>query len=816
MKKLLAMVLALVMTLSLAVVGSNAAFKDADKIAANYNEAVQVLSGMGVFKGDNNGNFNPESAITRAEVAAIVYRLYTGDVKDNQAALYATYNKFTDMNNAKWAAGYIGYCANAGLIKGYSDTKFGPLDSVTGYQALAMILRAVGYDKNGEFSGKDWQLHVAQTAQQLGILRTIKNIDLNAPASRQLVAEILFRTAAYVPMVTYTAAFGYQSVSLSAGVGTLLKNNVTLGTKNFGLQREATASDKWGRPSYSWTNGEVGNFKVVYATFAATPIATYTTAVSECKICEDLGADEKVTINDFWNDGVQATNATKTFVAKNTNKYYGAQGLLTEIYDMGVDNLGYPVYRIVKINTYLAQVIGVTKLAYDNANHVKTSAKISVDTFGGYDFTLTSNAADFDYKKGDMVLVNVNNKDVTKSDILGIASTVTSAQVAYDNLAETSKFADGTYNWACKYTLGKGSPNGKIYVVYFDQYGNMIGQEEPATIYSYGVITEAAWTNSYQPLTPAYAAANLMMMDATAQTGKVLSKYLGTPFSLSTADPAVLGGGLNVDVTKNTAYYANLYKFTTAADGSYSVAEVGTLATNVNISATYPNAFGTCSTNDYTVYLVKTLENGAAKFNTYTGYKNVPSMNGVAISYFQSNGFVTYAFVDATKATYTGETSFMFIGDAVVDGMNGANKSYYVYVDGKLTVKDVAYGKELTAIGYSRPNIYMVETNLAGEITKVVGYLELGFPASKMAVINKVEGDNGNAIWGEAGSAKVTYNCTDAKYYAISYNSAISDGNGNSAATIAEIAYTDVKVGAPAYCLLDANGYVAAVYVDAK
>ena len=255
MKKLLAMVLALVMTLSLAVVGSNAAFKDADKIAANYNEAVQVLSGMGVFKGDNNGNFNPESAITRAEVAAIVYRLYTGDVKDNQAALYATYNKFTDMNNAKWAAGYIGYCANAGLIKGYSDTKFGPLDSVTGYQALAMILRAVGYDKNGEFSGKDWQLHVAQTAQQLGILRTIKNIDLNAPASRQLVAEILFRTAAYVPMVTYTAAFGYQSVSLSASGNSLLKNNVTLGTKNFGLLREATASDKWGRPSYSWTNG---------------------------------------------------------------------------------------------------------------------------------------------------------------------------------------------------------------------------------------------------------------------------------------------------------------------------------------------------------------------------------------------------------------------------------------------------------------------------------------------------------------------------------------------------------------------------------
>lgn len=803
MKKLLAMVLALVMTLSLAVVGSNAAFKDADKIAANYNEAVQVLSGMGVFKGDNNGNFNPESAITRAEVAAIVYRLYTGDVKDNQAALYATYNKFADMNNAKWAAGYIGYCANAGLIKGYSDTKFGPLDSVTGYQALAMILRAVGYDKNGEFSGQAWQLHVAQTAQQLGILRTIKNIDLNAAASRQLVAEILFRTAAYVPMVTYTAAFGYQSVSLSASGNSLLKNNVTLGTKNFGLTQENVASDKWGRPSYSWTNGKVGNFKVVYATFAATPVASYTTAVSECKICEDLGENDKLTISDIWNDGVAGVNVAKTFTAKNTNKYYGAQGLLMEIYDMGVDNQGYPVYRIVKINTYLAKVIGVTKLAYDNANHVKTSAKISVDTFGGYDFTLTSNAADFDYKKGDMVLVNVNAKDTTKSDILGVASTVTSAQVAYDALAETSKFADGTYNWACQYNLGKVGTNGITYVVYFDQYGNMIGQEIPATIYSYGVITEAAWTNSYQPLTPAYAAANLMMMDATAQTGKVLSKIGTQDFRRTLVAPTtVVGGELNDDILQNGVYYTNLYQFTTAADGSYSISAVGTYVSKANISANYPNVFGTCSTNDYTVYLVKTVENGVAKFNTYTGYKNVPSMNNVAISYFQNNGFVTYAFVDATKATYTGETAFMFIVDDAVDGKNGLNNSYYVYVDGQLTVKDVAYKQTLADVGFVGRDVYQVETNLAGEITKVTPYAQIA--ASKKVTFDAVKGDDGNAIWGTVAGADATYNCTNAKYYLIS------------GTTLTEIAYTDVVTDgtAPAWCLLDGNGYIAAVYVQ--
>ena len=806
MKKLLAMVLALVMTLSLAVVGSNAAFKDADKIAANYNEAVQVLSGMGVFKGDNNGNFNPESAITRAEVAAIVYRLYTGDVKDNQAALYATYNKFADMNNAKWAAGYIGYCANAGLIKGYSDTKFGPLDSVTGYQALAMILRAVGYDKNGEFSGQAWQLHVAQTAQQLGILRTIKNIDLNAPASRQLVAEILFRTAAYVPMVTYTAAFGYQSVSLSASGNSLLKDNVTLGKKNFGLTPEDTTADKWGRPSYSWTNGKVGNFKVVYATFAATPVASYTTAVSECKICEDLGENDKLTINDIWTNGVQVTNANKTYVAKNTNKYDGAQGQLMEIYEMYTTATEI-VYRIVKIDTYLAEVAGVTKLAYDNANHVKTSAKIQLATYYTSTtptaITLTSNAADFDYKKGDMVLVNVNAKDTTKSDILGVASTVTSAQVAYDALAETSKFADGTYNWACKYFLGKPSTNGLTYVVYFDQYGNMIGQNVPATIYSYGVITEAAWTNSYQPLTPAYAAANLMMMDATAQTGKVLSKIGKVDFHRTLVAPTLVASGeLNDDILQNGVYYTNLYEFTTAADGSYSISRVGTYVSKADISANYPNVFGTCSTNDYTVYLVKTVENGVAKFNTYTGYKSVPSMNNVAISYFQNNGFVTYAFVDATKATYAGETSFMFIVDDAVDGMNGLNNSYYVYVDGQLTVKDVAYKQTLADVGFKGRDVYQVETNLAGEITKVTPYAQIA--ASKKVTFDAVKGDDGNAIWGTVAGAEATYNCTNAKYYLIS------------GTTLTEIAYTDVVTDgtAPAWCLLDGNGYIAAVYVQ--
>ena len=101
--------------------------------------------------------------------------------------------------------------ANAALVKGYPDGNFKPSGNVTGYEVLAMILRAVGYDKNGEFTGADWALHVAEIAERQGILDNVKGVDLNAPATRELVSELLFRSI-QVPMVTYTAAFGYAAV----------------------------------------------------------------------------------------------------------------------------------------------------------------------------------------------------------------------------------------------------------------------------------------------------------------------------------------------------------------------------------------------------------------------------------------------------------------------------------------------------------------------------------------------------------------------------------------------------------------------------
>ena len=208
LKKILALVLALVMTFS--VMATANAFTDDKNIDATYDEAVAVLTGLGVFKGFEDGSFGPKGTITRAQVAAIIYRIVTGDVTDAQVGIYADYNKFSDVAANSWYAGYVNFCANAQYILGNGDGTFKPDAPVTGYAALAMIQRAMGYDKNGEFTGAGWEVRTASNAQALGMLKNIKAGTLGAAATREVVAEILFQ-AIQLPTVNYTLAFGYRA-----------------------------------------------------------------------------------------------------------------------------------------------------------------------------------------------------------------------------------------------------------------------------------------------------------------------------------------------------------------------------------------------------------------------------------------------------------------------------------------------------------------------------------------------------------------------------------------------------------------------------
>ena len=512
MKKLLAMVLALVMTLSLAV--SASAFKDDKDVSANYAEAVAVLNGMDVFKGYEDGSFKPQGNITRAEVATIIYRIYTGDVaKNDKSGLYSTYNKFSDMTGAGWAAGYIGYCANAELVKGYPDGTFKPSGNVTGYEVLAMILRAVGYDKNNEFSGADWSLNVAKYAEQLGILKNVdKNTNLGAPATRELVAEILFR-AIQQPMVTYTPAFGY----VTDKVANIAQN--TLAKKNFNLDSK-DSEDEWGRPSTKWYNTKTSK---TYAEVTDTPVATYNVATAQCDICTALGEKTSAKIVETYTNGVKSTSPV-TYKATATKAMVGAQGEQLEYYEVKDG------YRLVIVDTYLAKVTEVVTEKTDKGSHITRDDYLVMSVYAPADkvastFPETIYADGNDYAKGDYVLVNVNEAKANNVEFVGLRGEQNYVEIVSKADSLVAAQTSVRYN-SNKHTIdGKdyfdaemlakneaGTTKNVKYTWFFDQFGNFIGSVALDRS-SFAVLKSIKWVDAGND---GYAVATLVEFDGKA------------------------------------------------------------------------------------------------------------------------------------------------------------------------------------------------------------------------------------------------------------------------------------------------------------
>ena len=696
MKKLLAMVLALVMTLSLAV--SANAFTDDKSISDDYAEAVAVLNGMGVFKGYEDGSFKPQGDITRAEVAAIVYRVYTADVKDAKASMYATYNKFSDMSGAGWAQGYIGYCANAELVKGYPNGTFQPSGKVTGYEVLAMILRAIGYDKNGEFSGADWALHVAQTAQQAGVLENVKGVDLNTPATRELVAELLFRAIAESSTVNYTPAFGYVTDKV------LKLDESTLGYKNFKLVG-SDSEDVWGRPATKWTYN-VGDKNTLVVDKAD---ASYTTKVDECDIAKDLGISSSAKIEKGYVDGakVAATAVTSDKDGKinalKTTSIVGGQGMLTEIFDMGSDG-----YRVVEINTYLAQVTKVNA-AYTDKNGHAVDATVNLIVFNGQNNSNNKastksfvNVEAEGYAVDDYVLVTVSNPtDTYAANVETIEKATVAGTGAYKNFtvaaatstdADTITLGDTKYNEAEKFFLNnKPDTFGGSWDVLADSYGNAIGLVK--TSQNYLVIEAARWIGDGKTTTGGSAIADVVLADGTRLQGVTIASVgdnNASGDSYWAGDPT--NGTFDTTYTTNTNYYNHIIAYSVNADGTYALdvtcvergsyswagtdmkEQTATIAKGQTIMSgkNGQNEDVVVGINDATVFLVKDLNTGV--YTAYTGKQNVPSMDKATVCYLTSGNYATLV---------------------VVTGYELASNTFDAYVD-----DDAVYTGKYTTLGY--------------------------------------------------------------------------------------------------------------------
>ena len=186
-------------------------FSDVPRNQASY---FDVVAAVGLLRGDGGlgGTCRPSEPVTRAEVAVMTQRLLALDPEF--APSEATALPFSDASTIPdWAASAVAACHALGLISGEPDgaggLDFNPWDTVSGAEAVAIFLRALGNESN--ITG-GWPSGFIFRAYETGLL----SADVGSGDWRML-GPLTPLTRAQVAYVLHNALFcsrGYR-----AGIG---------------------------------------------------------------------------------------------------------------------------------------------------------------------------------------------------------------------------------------------------------------------------------------------------------------------------------------------------------------------------------------------------------------------------------------------------------------------------------------------------------------------------------------------------------------------------------------------------------------------
>lgn len=418
-KKVLALVLVLATLLGLATMASATEYKDADKIAADYDEAVKVLDLIETMQGYPNGEFRPTANITREEAAKLIA------IFDNKDADISTYytsiNPFAD-EKGRWGESYVGYGYRAGIIAGMNANTFAPTANVTGTQFLKMALVTLGYDQEAEgFVGSSWAVNVLALARKLDLIDGLKDgWKPEADLTRQEAAQILLNTlkadtveyAQEAKQVSFkptskTDEDGNTTYTWNGRIYLTIAGAVKTGEKlykDFKLAKDVS-EDAFMRPYTKWVYDKDDDKTVEVMD---SPKATFTTKFNACELLVALGVKEsdtktKKVIAEYYVNGELISNdrislkhtASKCELKTDEYEEYGAQGTLTQVFKMKKD--GETVYRICSIDTWLGKLAKVTKTTTSRDNHKKGEDLVQIVPFTVSDDGLDSEHNYSDY-----------------------------------------------------------------------------------------------------------------------------------------------------------------------------------------------------------------------------------------------------------------------------------------------------------------------------------------------------------------------------------------------------------------------------------
>ena len=798
MKKLLALVLALVMSMSLVTI-SNAAFKDADKI--DYKEAVDVMNAVGVFVGDEKGNFNAKDNLTREQAAKIIAYLELGSKAADALPGGAT---FTDVASSRWSAGFVGYCAQAGIVSGVGDSKFDPAGQLTALQFGKMLLVELGYDAKAEgMVGTDWAINTSKLMAGTKLMDGISG-SVNQVLTREKAAQMCLN-ALEAPMVTYdtkgsTITVDGTKINFGASVAkyetsTVAKDQniskekltsgeytVELGEKLYKDLKKNSTTDAFERPATEW----MLKAKSI-GTYADAADLSYTATVEIGTIYSDLGLskgidDSKVT---YYVNG--ATGSWTDDIVKGSKVEKGGNGTLLEVYyNDDAESL-----TVIAINTYVGKI---------TASYKASTTKDAYVTFTAKTGSGSTYETDDSYSKDDIVLYTYSGKAGDAGvKSMALAEKVTGKMNGFT--AEKNVTVDGTtYKKSANgtsITPGMNTSVGKDVSVYLDQYGYAAFVDADDTL-QYAVIL--AYEKGSRLDSPR---AKLLFTDGTTKKVdvKALKDANGTAYSDRSLDDYTSSASGNsklnkYDVVSYTVNSDEEYTLTLAADARN--ADVG----SAKITKGIPSLDGTVSNNAYnvgstdtgrlyangkTTFLVIDESGTDTTYTSYTGIANVPNIewksgtytapitlltedntiakivvvaktkvSGQTNNLYISDGSKAVTFIKGGSAgqSYTKDLGYYYEYDAIIDGAESKIKTDFAVTNYSI-LTGVSYNSKGVATGYS--DIAYMDIN--NPTTKVDGanlFTAVGTEATTNSVV-KI----GSKLYAFDDGCKVYYIGTD-------------------------------------------------------
>ena len=820
MKKFLSLVLALVMTMSLVTVSAGAKdFSDDDSIT--YQEAVDVISEIGVVDGYTGGDFKPTDVLTRGAAAKIICNLILGPT--TASALSASSAPFKDVPVSNTFAGYITYCAQEGIINGYSDGTFRPTATLSGNAFMKMLLGALGYDSSVEgYTGPNWSVAVIKQAAGIGLDDGNDEFVGSKAVTREEAALYAFNML-QATMVEYDAK---TSVDINGATVTIAgdkakeventsrtdgyiddDNKMQFAERYFtDLRLTTDTTDDFGRPANTW------RFKgVEVGTFAKTADATYTADVKLGQIYSDLGMSDKDEAAPVFVDGVEASesakvskgNDLKVSELKFTNSPAAncnvGNGTLVEAYlDEDTNDV-----TIVAINTYVAEVNKVvaetnSKDAYITLSELAAENGASSGLRANDEFETTG------FENDQIVLFTYANNEIQSVKAAESAEGTLTRKVSGKsiNLGETK------YDFSKMYSVDGGESSLGIdseYVVYLDANGYAIYVEE--TEYN---IADYAYLRALQGSSVAFASdkAALITYDGKMKTVDTKEDYTND-FAGYGSELQIGNANSEIVLVKETSNGEYRLKDLDTKNPSIAKAEDSFELRNgvarINLTATGVAGNGTQGT-DYiyadskTVFVVGTYDSGVgedwkdATYRAYTGINNAPTIvddndssaatNAIGMSYYcRNNGVATIVYLSVDEADYkvTGGNNdvIFFAFESGSKKIEDSDNEYYTYnavVDGKIVegVKVDASVKinNRTSNGSFSSNVVFTGADYDdGVITGLDSLSNSG----TVTGINKV--NNENVVLGYGSGSESTYVVADdAKIFFIDDDGTITEG----------------------------------------